>query len=199
MAREHKIIAGEKYGKYTAIENVIHTTSTGIKVWKWMCKNELGEIVYKKKGDLLDFLSSKELETKHITDLENMIRNNTYQMGIRNRYFDEYSRNTRLKKHGFHLSFDQFNKLISSDCFYCGQAPQESKSSRWRRSEHKKQPSLKYNGIDRVDSSIGYTIENTVPACSMCNIMKNIYSQEDFLNHISKIYLFNNKTSTTRA
>lgn len=43
------------------------------------------------------------------------------------------------------------------------------------------------NGIDRIDSSKGYSDDNCVSCCSMCNLMKNNYSVYDFLNHINKI------------
>jgi hypothetical protein len=118
-------------------------------------------------------------------------------MGLRRRYYDEYHRNSKLKKHGFFLSFDYFNKLISSNCHYCGGEPEER--DRWKTYSHKKQPIFKCNGIDRVDSSIGYTEENTVSCCSKCNIMKNVYSQEVFLNHITKIYLFNNELMSAKT
>lgn len=37
-------------------------------------------------------------------------------------------------------------------------------------------------GIDRIDSNKNYTINNCVPCCGQCNIMKLDYSQKDFLN-----------------
>lgn len=55
------------------------------------------------------------------------------------------------------------------------------------------------NGIDRVDSSKNYTIDNCIPCCTMCNFMKQSYPQNDFLNQINKIYHYNleKKGSTT--
>lgn len=44
------------------------------------------------------------------------------------------------------------------------------------------------NGIDRIDSTKGYSADNCVPCCSKCNRMKLDHSIEDFKNHISKIY-----------
>ena len=42
-------------------------------------------------------------------------------------------------------------EMLMSDCTYCGG---------------------KGGGIDRVDSSLGYTADNTVPCCYTCNAMK---------------------------
>lgn len=37
------------------------------------------------------------------------------------------------------------------------------------------------NGIDRRDSSLGYTLENCLPACGVCNKAKLDYTEEEFL------------------
>ena len=46
-------------------------------------------------------------------------------------------------------------------------------------------------GIDRVDNSLGYTLENSVSCCSKCNYMKKTLNVENFLLHIAKIYNYN--------
>ena len=195
MVREHAIIAGEKYGKYTAIESKILVTKSGLKTWKWLCKDEKGREILKRKIDLLDQLTEEELLRRQTINTDDSVKNHTNQMGIRRRYFSEYKRNSSAKNHNFEIDFDYFNQLISSNCYYCGRKPIET--TRWKSCEHKTQPRLKHNGIDRVDSNIGYTQDNTVSCCSMCNIMKNVYSQKDFLDQATRIHLFNNKSSTT--
>jgi hypothetical protein len=37
-----------------------------------------------------------------------------------------------------------------------------------------------YNGIDRVDNSKGYTPENTVPCCKICNKIKGTGDVQTF-------------------
>ena len=68
----------------------------------------------------------------------------------------------------FCLTDIQVKDLLSKTCIYCGK-------------EHA-------DGIDRVDSLKGYTIENCVPCCQYCNRMKSDYSLEFFKNHIKQIY-----------
>lgn len=56
------------------------------------------------------------------------------------------------------------------------------------------------NGIDRVDSKIGYYIDNCVTCCTMCNYMKQAHSKESFLEQVKKIYnhsLLNEGSTTT--
>ena len=40
----------------------------------------------------------------------------------------------------------------------------------------------------RIDSSKGYTLDNVVPCCWMCNNMKHNYDQDKFLEHCEKVY-----------
>ena len=39
---------------------------------------------------------------------------------------------------------------------------------------------VSYNGIDRLDSSLGYTKDNIVTCCKICNYAKNKMKFEDF-------------------
>lgn len=66
------------------------------------------------------------------------------------------------------IDFESFKKLANNPCYYCN-------------GDAKK-------GIDRIDNKIGYTKENSVSCCKICNYMKQTLSQKDFFNHIVKIY-----------
>jgi hypothetical protein len=69
------------------------------------------------------------------------------------------------------VNFEQFCKIISNPCAYCGE-------------------NEKRIGIDRVDNKIGYTLENCVPCCNPCNMMKKIMNVDDFLGHIKRVNTF---------
>lgn len=75
--------------------------------------------------------------------------------------------------------------LAEKECFYCGEPPKYGYHNKHSRSG-KYDPWVR-NGIDRVDSSIGYRSDNVVTSCTQCNRMKNAYSQRDFLDKIMKI------------
>ena len=47
---------------------------------------------------------------------------------------------------------------------------------------------LKCNGVDRINSNIGYTEENTVPCCKYCNTAKNTMTQNEFKMWIKRVY-----------
>ena len=54
-------------------------------------------------------------------------------------------------------------------------------------------------GFDRVNSKIGYTVENCVPACRECNVMKFTMTLEEFIERVSRINsVFESKRANTR-
>lgn len=74
------------------------------------------------------------------------------------------------KKRGleFNLSKDEFMSLWQKDCYYCGS-------------------SIETIGIDRIDSNYGYSIDNVVPCCAICNTMKLALPRDIFIEHCHKI------------
>lgn len=86
----------------------------------------------------------------------------------------------------FVLTKGDFALLTQRDCFYCGMKPSQICK-----------PFIGggylYNGIDRNDNSLGYTLINSVSCCKLCNWMKNQFDAKDFLNHCRMIVEFQNK------
>lgn len=87
------------------------------------------------------------------------------------------------KKRGLEWSLpdDVALQLFLGNCYYCDSPP----SSICRSVSGL--DSMIFNGIDRVDSSKGYSAGNCVSCCPMCNIAKNNHSLEKFLMHAQKI------------
>lgn len=100
-----------------------------------------------------------------------------------NALFKAYQHQAKQREYKFNLTKQQFQELTSSNCFYCGIKPIQEKRSR---ADSKSEPYF-YNGIDRINNTKGYIIENCIACCGICNRMKQNLSQEDFLKHISKI------------
>lgn len=48
---------------------------------------------------------------------------------------------------------------------------------------------FKYNGVDRVDNSIGYTDDNCVSCCKICNNSKSALDLSEWKKWIEKVYL----------
>ena len=97
------------------------------------------------------------------------------------------------KKRGlsFDLSRVYIDMLIHSPCFYCGE-----KGTNLMHGKHSYR-SFAYNGIDRIDNTIGYTEKNTVSCCKMCNRCKSDLSISEFYEWITKAARHLLKKTTT--
>lgn len=96
---------------------------------------------------------------------------------------------SKKKKQGCSLSAANIRQLIFQPCHYCG-----SKGSNTFKDvdkKHKRKISdlvIKYNGLDRLDSSRGYTVDNVVPCCWNCNRAKGTLSVEEFRIWLTSAY-----------
>lgn len=75
----------------------------------------------------------------------------------------------------FEISKEDFKQLTKKDCSYCGAHPNQKigndVTGRYT-----------YNGLDRVDNSIGYRVENCVACCGRCNRMKHAMTAREFMD-----------------
>lgn len=193
--RKYIVNIGDVYGKYTVLEKIQHKTRAGNIVWRYLCEDKEGNKINCPPAYFLRFLTPEEIEIKFPYD-DKPLANGRHQMGIRNSLYYDYQLNAKKREIHFDLSFEDFDKLIVCNCHYCGSIP-VYRSGRWSIREHKNQPPLYHNGIDRITSHRGYTVDNTVPCCIRCNLMKHTLEVDDFLSHVERIYNFNKEGSTT--
>lgn len=86
--------------------------------------------------------------------------------GLNGKYA-RYKRGAKKRNYSFELSLDEFSNLITdANCYLCGR---ES------------------SGVDRLDNSIGYVLENCKPCCGSCNKMKSDKSLDEFLDEVKLI------------
>jgi hypothetical protein len=79
---------------------------------------------------------------------------------------------------------EEFEKLVTSDCSYCGAAPFRESTSE---SRGKILNSMLLNGIDRCVNRIGYLGTNAVSSCWPCNQMKGTMDGPEFLDLVRRI------------
>jgi hypothetical protein len=82
--------------------------------------------------------------------------------------FRHYRRGAESRNIEFLLTFDEFNNFWGKNCYYCTDK-------------------IKTVGIDRIDNNKGYTIENCVPCCGICNRMKMQYTMDNFIKKCIEI------------
>lgn len=101
----------------------------------------------------------------------------------------EYVKSAKERNYEFSLSEIEFRYLTQQNCFYCGIEPKQIK---YKNGGHIFKKSIFiYNGIDRKDNNEGYTLENCVPCCRICNISKAEMPIDAFFLWISRVYEFN--------
>jgi 5-methylcytosine-specific restriction endonuclease McrA len=170
---------GEKFGKWTVLDfNKIK------KKYKIQC--DCGNIRYYAKH-AFDGTGKKTIEgcfdciqkkSRPHVQLPN-------DLSIKRKIYDNYKRAAKKRNYEFSLDEETFFNLIFKDCFYCGSG---LSMTVYERRFAKR--SVDYNGIDRVDNTIGYTKDNCVSCCKICNNAKSTLSIDEFDNWIKKLYNF---------
>lgn len=174
-------ISGQRFGSLVVLERLPNTYSpSGAQYTNFLCQCDCGN--------------------KHVTQSKSLLagRVKTCGCGIglppsprrleegesaKKILYSRYKREAKQRNLPWSLSMEDFEKLTSSNCSYCGKAPSQS-SAAGRKGCY---GDYIYNGIDRKDSKIGYETSNVVPCCKVCNRMKGDMTSESFIEHVSKI------------
>lgn len=92
-----------------------------------------------------------------------------------------YEKEAKRKNIQFDLPIKDFKEITSKNCFYCGISPEQIADRKFSNGAYL------FNGIDRIDNSIGYITNNITPCCFVCNRAKSTMSQDKFIEHLRKI------------
>lgn len=161
---KNRIIDSARYAKRKELTQVLQTTNSTKRICTH-CGNDFESFNTRYNKDSL---SCKDCSSKQLVQDEkrkNRIRN--YKEESNNNitgYYKDYIIRASKKGLEIRFDFDDFSKLVTSSCYYCN---------------HKSD--LETIGIDRVDNSKGYILENCVPCCWNCNRIKHVYHQEFFI------------------
>jgi hypothetical protein len=177
-------IIGHKYNRLTVIEALPSKNFNGSSKRMWLCKCECGK-------EVITFTSSlKRNNTKSCgclkdeTNKDNSIKSRHKLANIDagfSEIYNSYRNNAIQKGRDFELTIDDIKLIVAQNCFYCNDEPSNTIKRRYYK--------FNYNGIDRFDNNKGYTIENTVPCCKMCNIAKNNNSYDKFAEWVNRLTL----------
>lgn len=89
------------------------------------------------------------------------------------------------------LTFEDFLKISSLPCHYCGAPPSNTHNRHIGKTTIKEvidKGNFTYNGLDRLDSNKLHDLDNVVPCCSTCNYAKLQMSEVEFKNWITRVY-----------
>ena len=84
-----------------------------------------------------------------------------------------YQSSARMKNIEFTIPLETFIEYVQLPCYYCGIIQEKG-----------------FNGLDRLDSSAHYTVENCVSCCEMCNWMKGTISPSVFVHRVEHMLTY---------
>ena len=163
---------GEKFGRLTVVEFAYKDNRS--RLW-WKCTCDCGTEKVLHTGNLRSGNTKScgclSLERKKATRISKHHSDVTAVIA-------GYKRHATRRGHVWELTRAQVETIIQEPCHYCGMLGSNTKVTK-----NSIEP-FKYNGIDRKHNESGYTVDNTVACCRVCNRAKLNMGYEDFLNWI---------------
>lgn len=183
--KAHDLI-GKKFGKWTVLSrepNWSNASKTCI-FSVWLCECECGN-----KGAVYgtSLTRGRSISCGCVKKQTKYIEGASF-----GRLFDSYKNNAKRRKILFDLTDREFLELVSAPCYYTGRKPYRNYSH--KRRDGKTPDPFTYNGIDRLDPSKGYSMENCVPCCFEVNRAKSDMSEKEFMNLIEDIHAHARRT-----
>jgi len=143
---------------------------------KWFCKCDCGNELWVDSYKLLDS------HTKSCGCLQKESRMKKQGEAGLNAVIRGYKKNAQKRNLLWELSDEQVKDITSKSCFYCDAEPKnEIKAHVGENGRYL------YNGIDRLDNNAGYTINNVVPCCYRCNILKKDFSINSMVKVLTRL------------
>lgn len=173
-------LEGKQFGEWTVLEYVGTDTKHYRKYSLWKCKCSCGKI-QTIKGQFLT-----RGDTKSCRNCATSKYAGTHPLPFGEAAFNSLYYNYKSRAKRFDMPFNLtkmfFRKLTKQNCYYCGNEPNQIIQ------QPNQNGYYQYSGIDRLDNTKGYTVDNCVSCCKICNYMKKAYSVNDFYAHIKSIY-----------
>lgn len=175
MSTKPSIKKGERFGK-------LEIQEWDSKRKEYLCKCDCGNFTYAR---------SWSLKNGRHKACKCGMKNERFQirlpdnLALKNSLYRNYKNRANKKRLSFSIEFNKFCEIIQKNCFYCGVEPQQKGLKREIRNRN-----FKYNGLDRIDNSLGYTLENCVPCCEQCNNSKKTLQMEEWMLWINRLTEF---------
>lgn len=167
---QYEILSGRRYGRLSVTDEFIRSGKKNLPHWKCIC--DCGQIKYVRAG---------ALKRGTTTSCGCKVRRPD-GIAARNLIYAQYRQKSKMYGRDFQITVEQFEKITSHDCVYCGATPANVGVTKHDTGK------FIYNGIDRIDNDKGYTLDNCAPCCETCNRAKLQMSKEEFLNWIKRVY-----------
>jgi len=169
-------LTGMRFGKLVVVE-LSHLDKN--KQSLWLCKCDCGNTTVTRGNTLhRGRVKSCGCYYKEVVGKQN---EKSFGVASFNTILRGYKNSAKDRNICFELTTDEFRKLIQQDCYYCGCPPQQQRAGA-------SNGNILYNGVDRVDNSKGYVVDNVVACCGKCNVAKRAYTLDDFKTWAKSLY-----------
>lgn len=184
-------LTGKQFGKLKAIRLNGERGKSGQIYWECLCDCGNSHVT---SGESLRSGKSKSCGCNRkkphnkIKDRELAIKKYLFSTNIK-------KRSSRLG-FSYNITFEDYVDLISKPCFYCGMKESNFANDRFNTKNNGRKTSdttVYYNGVDRIDSNMGYIKGNVVPSCKYCNLAKNTMTQKEFKEWVTRVYNYSCK------
>jgi hypothetical protein len=172
-------LIGRRFGRLLVVDRARRPTGTKSTKAYWKCVCDCG----KEHITRTDYLRTNR--STSCGCWQNSYRLAAKHDALWNQLFTHHRWQAKHRRIPASLTVAQFKELSSSNCHYCGGPPQQRRVWRGKPSDRNM---LNFNGIDRIDSTLGYSIDNVVTACKFCNVAKHEQSYQEFKAWVSRVY-----------
>jgi hypothetical protein len=183
MGARQNDLTGLKFNKLTVLNLVNHNEEKTYKKRYWLCLCDCGKNTTVVTSQIVSGKTTSCGCNRAISNVINSANSRhkiTKKDAGYNSIFSSYVSNAKLRNKSFDIEKSDFIKLLKGNCFYCNSEPKNIYFSSYY--------NVTYNGVDRRNNDLGYTLENSVSCCKMCNIAKNNNTEQDFKNWIERVY-----------
>lgn len=168
MPRQAINEVGKRYGKLVVLEQA---PSDG--TWaKFLCQCDCGNTITVRGNSLRTGMTRSCGCLAHLPPGEAAF----------NQIYNSARQNARTRGYPWELTKEQVKDIMGKPCAYCGAEPHQ------RVTDTRYHGTFLYNGMDRVNNTKGYTIDNVVPCCGRCNRAKDTHSVGSFREWVARVH-----------
>ena len=130
-----------------------------------------------------DIKQYKKRDKEHVNEIQRIASQKPERKAVKNEWvkanpekiaLKEVNKRNRNYEGTTNLTKEQFETIVKQPCYYCGIMQEKG-----------------FNGIDRMDSTKGYEIDNCVSCCTDCNMMKGAVDNITFIQRVEHILTHN--------
>ena len=173
--RDTVLMEGQRFGRLVVIAKTVRPPQGNKCGQFWLCKCDCG------KQHVAWGANLRSGGVKSCGCLKRITKLKGYGVASFNVAYTTYQKGAFLRNIPFELTEEEFKKIAQQNCYYCDSKPMP-------RSSRKLNGEFIYTGIDRLNSEKGYTNENCVPCCKVCNYAKRDVLVDNFLKWIVTVY-----------